>query len=186
MGAARQALVPIAAELHWVHVAGTPSARLSGDAFAQPHCHLMAALALAARLCYRLDGGARAARVPGVPPPPPDWQAWAAGALAGLRQQCDFPLAADEARPGMPSMRTRRAPLACAAAMVTCMAMHERWPGRLPRPLELVAQQRRAAGALVYTCCVCPVTDVAHSLALAAASARGWPAASAGRRGAQA
>jgi len=124
--------VPVAAELHWVHVAGTPSARLSGDAFEQPHCHLMAALAVAARLCYRLDGGGHAARVAGVPPPPPDWQAWAAGALAGLRQQCDFPLAADEARPRPPGLRTREVPGARAAAFVTSAQ-----PRQPPRSHEL-------------------------------------------------
>ncbi len=146
--------MPIAAELHWVHVAGTPSARLSGDAFEQPHCHLMAALAVAARLCYQLDGGGRAARGPGVPPPPPDWQAWAAGALAGLRQQCDFPLAADEARPRPPGLRTREVPGAHAAAFVMGMAMHARpdWaaavPARAPRPALGVAHHCWAAGAL--------------------------------------
>lgn len=89
-----QALLPVAADLFWVHKGGTPHAQLQDVEHLQPYAHLMAVVVVAARLCYQLDGSGTV-HVPGLPPPP-DWQAWAMQALAGLRRQSNFPIAAAE------------------------------------------------------------------------------------------
>ena len=91
-----QALLPVAADLFRVHVAGTLQIELQDHASLQPYAHLMAVLIVAARLCYQLDGSPRA-HLPGVPPPP-DWQGWARVVMARLRRQCAVPLDAREAR----------------------------------------------------------------------------------------
>ena len=79
-----QVVVPAAAMVTEIHCSQGCALQMMTGASSQPHAHVMAALVVAVKLLYGLDGVTR--RLPAGVPPPPDWLAWAAAALRHASQ----------------------------------------------------------------------------------------------------
>ena len=87
----------MAERLAWVHLVSRGLLALRIGPAAQPHAQLLAALVVALKLLYGLDGRPR--RLPsGVPPPPPDWMSWASRAVTRAPQPSTFALDPAEVR----------------------------------------------------------------------------------------
>ena len=90
-----QAVVPAAVRIAEVHYAPSCALQLMGGASSQPLAHLMAALVVALKLLYGLDGQAR--RLPEGLPAAPHWLRWAQQAIRRAPRPSIASLAPNEA-----------------------------------------------------------------------------------------